>query len=46
MHVEGVYTDAEARFILLNVINLLQKMSTGFDENGNNVDYLELNLQD
>jgi hypothetical protein len=46
MHVEGVYTDAEARFILLNVINLLQKMSTGFDENGNNVDSLELNLQD
>lgn len=38
MHVEGVYTDAEARFILLNVINLFQKMATGFDENGDRID--------
>ena len=35
MHVEGVYTDAEAAFILYNTIAFIQKMATGFDENGN-----------
>ena len=34
MHVEGVYTDAEARFILMCSANFIQKMATGFDENG------------
>jgi hypothetical protein len=34
MHVEGVYTDAEARFILSNTVAFIQKMATGFDENG------------
>lgn len=34
MHVEGVYTDAEARFILSNTFAFIQKLATGFDENG------------
>lgn len=34
MHVEGVYTDSEARFILVNTVNFIQKMASGFDENG------------
>jgi hypothetical protein len=34
MHVEGVYTEEEAKHILLNCIALLKKMSGGFDENG------------
>ncbi|MFL6857369.1 MAG: hypothetical protein ACJ8EB_05615 [Allosphingosinicella sp.] len=34
MHVEGVYTDAEAAFILLCVIKFIQKMASGFGENG------------
>jgi hypothetical protein len=34
MHVEGVYTDAEARFILLCVISFIQKMASSFDEKG------------
>lgn len=38
MHVEGVYTDTEARFILINTIAFIQKMSTGFDEDGTDVD--------
>ena len=45
MHVEGVYTDDEARFILVNVINLLQKMSTGFNEDGKDVEPIGLDLQ-
>ncbi|MGC5798907.1 hypothetical protein [Sphingomonas sp. NFX23] len=36
MHVEGVYTDAEARFIFICVINLFQKMAVSFDERGRN----------
>jgi hypothetical protein len=38
MHVEGVYTDSEARFILINTVNFIQKMASGFDENGADVD--------
>jgi hypothetical protein len=38
MHVEGVYTDAEARFILLNTVTFIQKMASGFDEDGKAVD--------
>lgn len=34
MHVDGVYADAEARFIFMCVIAFLQKMATSFDENG------------
>lgn len=37
MHVEGVYTDAEARFIFLNTVAFIQKMATGFDEDGNDM---------
>ena len=37
MHVEGVYTDAEARFILINTVAFIQKMATGFDEGGKDV---------
>lgn len=38
MHVEGVYTDAEARFILFNTVNFIQKLARGFDEDGRGVD--------
>lgn len=34
MHVEGVYADTEARFILLCVIGFIKKMASSFDENG------------
>lgn len=37
MHVEGVYTDAEARFILLCAIAFIQKMASSFDEKGDAV---------
>lgn len=37
MHVEGVYTDAEARFILTCVSNLVQQMAARFDEDGADV---------
>lgn len=38
MHVEGVYTEAEAGFILLNTVTFIQKMATGFDEKGDPVE--------
>lgn len=38
MHVEGVYTDAEAKFILVCVITFIQKMAESFDEKGALVD--------
>lgn len=34
MHVEGVYTDAEAGFIILCTIRFIQKMATSFDDKG------------
>ena len=37
MHVEGVYTDAEARFIFLCTITFFQKMAGSFDERGDPV---------
>lgn len=37
MHVEGVYTDAEARLIFINTLAFIQKMATAFDENGKDV---------
>lgn len=38
MHVEGVYADAEARFILMNTIAFIQKMASDFDEGGGRVE--------
>lgn len=38
MHVEGVYTDAEARYILFNTVAFIQKIASDFDENGLRVD--------
>jgi hypothetical protein len=38
MHVEGVYQDAEARHILVNTIQLISTMATGFDQHGKPVD--------
>jgi hypothetical protein len=38
MHVEQVYTEAEARHILQSTAILLQKMAIVFDENGSSID--------
>ncbi|KRC79087.1 hypothetical protein [Sphingomonas sp. Root241] len=38
MHVEGVYTDAEAGFIVLCTLKFIQKMATSFDEHGDLVE--------
>lgn len=38
MHVEGVYTDTEARFIVMCTLAFIQKMSGSFDENGEPVE--------
>ena len=42
MHVEGVYTDAEAQHILQCVAILFQTMAQGFDENGTDADIRRL----
>ena len=42
MHVEGVYTDAEAQHILQCVAVLLQTMAQGFDEKGYDADVANL----
>lgn len=38
MHVEGIYTDTQARFILICTINFIQTMASSFDEKGEPVE--------
>ncbi len=45
MHVEGVYTDAEARFILSNTVAFFQKMASAFDEHGEDIPTATLTLE-
>lgn len=37
VHVEGVYTDGEAQYLMMNTIAFIQKMASGFGESGYNV---------